>query len=124
MPVVIAVAVGGALGSVLRYWLSTWVTQTARLGGSGTLAVNLIGAFGLGLLFGLIESRFPSMPRPLSAGISIGVFGGFTTFSSFMWDVIDHAEGGRWPVALAMLLASVLFGLLAMVAGLSLGRAA
>ncbi len=124
MAVVIAVAAGGALGSVLRYLLATWVTETTRLGGAGTMAVNVIGAFGLVLLLGIIESRYPSMPRPVALGISAGVFGGFTTFSSFMWDVVDHAEGDRWPVALAMLLGTVVLGLLAMVAGLAAGRAA
>ena len=124
MPVVIAVAAGGALGSVLRYGLSTWVTQGLRVGGTGTLAVNLIGAFGLGLLLGLIESRFHGIPRPVASGIGIGVFGGFTTFSSFMWDVVEHAEGGRWFLAIALLTVTVVLGVLAMLGGLTLGRAA
>jgi len=124
MQVIVAVAAGGALGSVLRYVLSTWVTQATRDGGTGTLAVNIIGAFGLGLLLGLIEARFQHIPRPLASAIGIGFFGGFTTFSSFMWDVVEHADGDRWLVAAAMVVASVLLGLGAMVAGLHLGRAA
>ena len=124
MQVAVAIALGGAFGSVLRYALSSWVTQAMRLGGSGTLVVNLIGAFGLGLLLGLIESRFASLPRPIAVGLGAGVFGGFTTFSSFMWEVVDHAEAGRWFVAFAMLIASVALGLIAMVAGLAAGRAA
>ena len=124
MPTVIAIAAGGALGSVLRYALASWVTQGTRFGGTGTMAVNLIGAFGLGLLLGLIESRFTSIPRPLAAGIGVGVFGGFTTFSSFMWDVVEHAEAGRWFVAVVMIAATVILGLIAMVGGLALGRAA
>lgn len=124
MPVVIAVATGGALGSVFRYLLSTWVTHGLRPGGTGTLAVNLIGAFGLGLLLGLIESRFQGIPRTVASGIGIGVFGGFTTFSSFMWDVVEHAEAGRWSLAMALLVGTVVLGLVAMVAGLALGRSA
>ena len=124
MQVAVAIALGGAFGSVLRYALSSWVTQATRLGGAGTLAVNLIGAFGLGLLLGLIESRVPSIPRPLSLGLSVGVLGGFTTFSSFMWDVVEHVEAGRWSVAIAMLAATLVLGLIAMVGGLALGRAA
>ncbi len=123
MPVVIAVAAGGALGSMLRYALASWVTHATRFGGTGTMAVNMLGAFGLGLLLGLIESRFTTIPRPLAAGLGVGLFGGFTTFSSFMWDVVEHAEAGRWFPAVAMLLASVLLGLMAMFAGLTLGRA-
>ena len=122
MPVVVSIAVGGALGSLLRYWLSTWVTQATRLGGTGTLAVNLIGAFGLGLLLGLIQSRFPTIPRFVASGIGVGVFGGFTTFSSFMWDVVEHAEAGRLFVATLLLLVTVVVGLLAMVAGVTLGQ--
>ena len=124
MQVAIAVALGGAFGSVVRYALSAWVAQATRLNGSGTLVVNVTGAFGLGLLLGLIESRFPSMPRPMAVGIGAGVFGGFTTFSSFMWDVVEHAEAGRWPVAFAILITSVVLGLGAMVAGLAVGRTA
>lgn len=124
MAVVVAIAVGGAFGSLLRFWMATWVTQATRLGGTGTMAVNLVGAFGLGLLLGLIQSRFPNTPRPIGAGIGIGVFGGFTTFSSFMWDVVEHAEAGRTFVAAAMLLLTVVLGLAAMVAGVTLGRAA
>ena len=124
MPVVVAVALGGAFGSVLRYALSSWITQATGLGGTGTVAVNLIGAFGLGLLLGLMESRFPAIPRALSAGIGVGVFGGFTTFSSFMWDVVEHAEADRWLVAVAMLAMTLVLGVIAMVGGLALGRAA
>lgn len=124
MPVVIAVAAGGALGSVLRYALSSWVTHGTRFGGTGTMAVNIIGAFGLGLLLGLIESRFSTIPRPLAAGLGVGVLGGFTTFSSFMSDIVEHAQAERVFVAVGMLVLTVLLGLLAMVAGLAAGRAA
>ncbi|MSQ31158.1 MAG: fluoride efflux transporter CrcB, partial [Dehalococcoidia bacterium] len=96
----------------------------ARLGGSGTLAVNVIGAFGLGVLLGLIEARYPSMPRAVSVGIASGVFGGFTTFSSYMADVVAHAEAGRIAVAASLLAATAILGMLAMVAGLAAGRAA
>ena len=124
MSVVLAVAAGGAAGSVLRYALSTWLTHATRIGGSGTLAVNLVGAFGLGLLLGLIESRFHAIPRTLAAGMGIGIFGGFTTFSSFMWDAVEHAESGRWYAAAFLVATTVVAGLAAMIAGLALGRAA
>lgn len=124
MPVAIAVAVGGAAGSLLRYALSSWVTHATRFGGSGTFAVNIAGAFLFGLLLGLIESRFQAIPRPLASGLGIGVLGGFTTFSAFMWDSVEHAESGRWFAAAALLTATVVLGLGAMVAGLAVGRAA
>lgn len=124
MAVVFAVAAGGAAGSLLRYGLALWITHVARLGGSGTFVVNLIGTFGLGVFFGLIESRYPSVPAAVRIGVAAGVFGGFTTFSSYMADVVTHAEAGRLAVAVGLLAATTILGLLAMVAGLAAGRAA
>ena len=122
MAVVVAVALGGAAGSVLRYALASWITHFARLGGSGTFVVNIIGAFGLGVFFGMLESRYPSVSPVVRIGVATGVFGGFTTFSSYMADVVTHVEAGRVAMAIALLTATLVVGLVAMVAGLALGR--
>ena len=124
MPVAIAVAVGGALGSWLRYVISTEVTARAGIVGAGTFAVNVAGAFLLGLLFGLIESRFPELPRWVGSGLSLGVLGGFTTFSSYTLDAFRQVEDGRWALAVAYVLGTVVLGLGAAVAGVALGRSA
>ena len=124
MPIPIAIALGGALGSWLRWVLATEVTERAGVVGAGTFAVNLVGAFVLGVVFGLIEMRFPETPRWVGSGISIGVLGGFTTFSSFTLDAFQQVEDGRWGLAVAYVLGTVVLGLLAVVAGVALGRSA
>jgi len=124
MPIPIAIALGGALGSWLRYVLATEVTDRAGVIGAGTFAVNIVGAFVLGVVFGLIEVRFPDTPRWVGSGISIGVLGGFTTFSSYALDAIRQVEDGRWALAVAYVLGTVVLGLLAAVAGVALGRSA
>lgn len=124
MPIPIAIALGGALGSWLRYVLATEVTDRAGVIGAGTFAVNIVGAFVLGVVFGLIEVRFPDTPRWVGSGISIGVLGGFTTFSSYTLDAIHQVEDGRWALAVAYVVGTVVLGLLAAVAGVALGRSA
>ncbi len=124
MPVPIAIALGGALGSWLRYVVATEVTDRAGVIGAGTFVVNVVGAFVLGLMFGLIELRFPDTPRWVGSGISIGVLGGFTTFSSYTLDAFRQVEEGRWPLAIAYVLGTVALGLLAAVGGIALGRSA
>jgi len=124
MPIPIAIALGGALGSWLRYVIATEVTDRAGVVGAGTFAVNIVGAFLLGLVFGLIEARFPDTPRWVGSGIAIGVLGGFTTFSSFTLDAFRQVEDGRWALALTYVIGTVVLGLLATVAGVALGRSA
>ena len=109
---VIYVAIGGALGSVLRYLLGTW-TQTFSKSIDfpyGTLAVNLMGCFVIGFLSQLAEARgaFTSESR---AFIFIGILGGFTTFSSFGNDTINLLRGGETFNALANVGANVILGL-------------
>ncbi|MQC17917.1 MAG: hypothetical protein DWG80_02445, partial [Chloroflexi bacterium] len=78
----------------------------------------------LGLLLGLVESRFPDTPRWVGSGLSIGVLGGFTTFSAYTIDAIRQVEDGQWPLALAYVTGTVVLGLAVAVGGLALGRAA
>ncbi len=123
MPIPVAVALGGAAGSLLRYWIAGGLT--ARFGlGAGTFVVNVTGAFLIGLLFGLIEARWPEAPRWVVTGLGVGVLGGYTTFSAYMWDTVQHLEAGRWGVAGLYLFGSIALGLVAAAAGLALGRAA
>jgi CrcB protein len=110
---VIFVALGGALGSVFRYLLSTW-TQTASKSIDfpyGTLAVNLIGCFVIGFLAQLAETRgvFTSEAR---AFVFIGILGGFTTFSSFGNDTLNLLRDSETVNALANVGANVIFGLI------------
>ena len=121
MPIVVAVAIGGALGAAARYGISSGVTNATNLGGSGTFVVNIAGAFLLGLLLGATEERL-AWSQAVRSGLAIGVLGGFTTFSTYIWDTVEHAEGGNWLTAVVLLAATVAVGLVAMIGGLALGR--
>lgn len=117
------VALGGATGSVLRWWLSGAV---ARMAGAptfpwGTLAVNLLGSFAIGALLGLTEGRDGLAPH-FRLLLVTGVLGGFTTFSAFSWETLALVRGGTLPAAIAYATGSVAGGLLAALAGLVLTR--
>jgi CrcB protein len=107
------VAIGGALGSVSRYLLGMWAQTISKSIDFpyGTLTVNLIGCFVIGLLSQLAEARgaFTSESR---AFVFIGVLGGFTTFSSFGNDTINLLRDGESVNALANVGANVILGLL------------
>ena len=121
---VLAVAFGGALGSVLRYGISHWALQ--RLGAQaylGTLLINLIGCLLIGFLAGWFVTR-GDVPAELRLGLISGLLGGFTTFSAFSLEGLRLLESGRLLEALGYVLASVLGGLMAAWGGLLLARMA
>lgn len=110
---VLFVALGGALGSVSRYVLGTW-TQTLSKSIDfpyGTLTVNLIGCFLIGVLSQLAETR-GAFTQESRAFIFIGILGGFTTFSSFGNDTINLFRDGETLNALVNIGANVIVGLI------------
>lgn len=110
---VILIALGGALGSVFRFLLSTW-TQTISKSIDfpyGTLTVNLIGCFVIGFLSQLAEERGVFAPES-RAFVFIGILGGFTTFSSFGNETINLLRDGETFNALANVGTNVIFGLM------------
>lgn len=124
MRLVVAVALGGAVGSVLRFLLSSWaVVQWPRHFYLGTLAVNMFGCLLIGLLAGLFLVR-SDLPPELRTGLTVGVLGGFTTFSAFSLELVKLLESGRLPEAFGYLLCSVVGGVLAAWGGLLLARMA
>lgn len=103
-----AIAAGGALGSVLRYGLSTWVHNLAGRGFPyGTLAVNVLGCLAMGFLFVLLVERMGEN-AVLRAGLLIGVLGGFTTFSAFSIETFNLIEQGAAAKAAANMAASLI----------------
>lgn len=118
----LAVAAGGALGSVARY---AFVGQAARLLGAGfpwgTLGVNVIGSLLMGLAAGVYAARV-SAPPEIQAFISAGVLGGFTTFSAFSLDVVQLYERGQWALAVVYGAASFGLSLGALLIGLTFMR--
>ena len=117
------VGCGGFVGSVARYVISGLVQ---RLSGSftipyGTLAVNLIGCFAIGVLGGLFESRsvFSESARVF---LMVGMLGGFTTFSTFGYESFGFLRDGELPAALGNVLVQVVVGIGAVWAGVVFSR--
>ena len=109
---ILLVALGGAMGSVSRYLLGTWVQSASRSIDFpyGTLTVNLLGCFVIGFLSQLAEARGAFTPES-RALIFVGILGGFTTFSSFGNDTINLVRDGETFNALANIGANVILGL-------------
>ncbi|MBY3553670.1 fluoride efflux transporter CrcB [Modestobacter lapidis] len=118
----LAAAVGGALGALARWGLGAALTSPAGAWPAATLLVNLTGCLLLGVLLAVLLPRYPAHPwlRPL---LATGLLGGWTTYSAFAVDTVRLAEAGAWGAAAGYVLASVVGGVLAVAAGLLLGRA-
>lgn len=92
---IIAIAVGGAIGAVARYLIAVRVYEMLGIGFPyGTLAVNLLGTFALGVVLALVEDRGAFGPETRSF-LSIGLLGGMTTFSTFAYESWDLARDGE-----------------------------
>lgn len=119
---VIAIAGGGAIGAVLRFWVSTGVYQLAGRGFPwGTLAVNVIGSLLMGLLFVLFLER-SMVSGELRGAVLVGLLGAFTTFSTFSIETLTLIEQADYLKALLNALLSVVVCILACWVGLALGR--
>jgi CrcB protein len=88
----------------------------------GTLAVNVTGAFLVGLLFTVLTERFTVAPW-LRSSLLIGLLGGYTTFSTFTLESYRLVEDGAWALGTANLCVSVVGGMLAVYLGVVAGRA-
>jgi CrcB protein len=119
---IIQVAIGGAIGSVLRYLTNV---SAMRLIGPGfpwgTVFVNIAGSFVMGVIVIVLAEKGGMRFAPL---LMTGLLGGFTTFSAFSLDTFTIFERGDTVVAAAYLAGSVILSLLALVAGIYLTRGA
>lgn len=118
----LTIAAAGALGALARYLVSGWTGQL--LGGRaplGTLAVNVIGSFLLGLLLqvGLTEIR---LSKTLQLALTVGFLGSFTTFSTFSLDTLQFLQARAWLPAAAYVAANLLLSLAAAWAGVVVAR--
>ena len=118
----LAIAAGGAVGSVLRFLMSTWVHSFAgRDFPYGTLTVNVLGSLVMGFLFVLFLDRL-SDNAVLRAGILIGALGGFTTFSSFSIETFNLIEQGDLVRAMLNIVGSLILCVSATWLGVMIGR--
>src|SRR3569832_1724654 len=118
------VAVGGALGSVARYGTGVLVGKAwASSFPLATMLINIAGSLAMGLFIGYITRTTPAWQADARLFVAVGVFGGFTTFSSFSLDAITMLERGDVGPTLLYVAGSVVVGLAALYGGLIVMRA-
>jgi len=123
MDKLILVAAGGAVGAVARYL--TGLAALRSLGAAwpfGTLAVNVVGGFAMGLLAALLAARGEADQDRWRLLLGVGVLGGFTTFSAFSLEVAMMIERREWASAFTYSTVSVMASVVALFAGMILAR--
>jgi CrcB protein len=120
---VVLVGVGGAAGSSLRYIVSSLIqSQTTSGFPFGTLQVNVIGCFIIGLLIGSTMSAPIKINENLRLLFATGFCGGFTTFSAFSAETVALVDKGEMGLAVTYISISVLMGLAATFAGILISK--
>ncbi len=120
----LAVAVGGAAGSVLRYGAGRLaINYFGPASVVATFAVNVSGSFALGLFYALAAER-TSLPVEIRALIGIGLIGGYTTFSTFSFETVRLLETGELTRAAASVLGNLILGLASAYLGMLMARLA
>jgi len=122
MSVVLGVLVGGAIGSISRYSLDAWIEQhTVSDFPWATFAINVSGCLVVGFVIAAFVDRHHA-PAWLRAALVIGFCGGYTTFSTFAQETVDLLEARLTLLAIANVSASVVLGMVAVLAGAAVGR--
>ena len=118
----LAVAAGGALGAVLRYYLGgTWLARAAAPFPTATFFINVTGSFVLGLFLTLATERVHVSPH-IRLAVAVGFVGAYTTFSTFEYETAKLVEDGDVTRALLNVLLSLFAGLLAVWLGIFAAR--
>jgi CrcB protein len=119
---IVFIAVGGAIGALMRFWMSSGVY--AMLGRDfpyGTLSVNVLGSLIMGVLYVFLYERM-NLSVELRAGLVIGLLGAFTTFSTFSIETLNLLEAGEQLRAILNILLSVALCLSACWLGMVVAR--
>lgn len=109
------IAIGGAMGSVARYGVFKAFSGTV-----GTMVANVTGAFILGFIVGAYSNRIDPV---VGVGVTVGLLGGYTTFSTWMLDSVQLWRSGEPLGAMLNVLLAVLLGLAAAAIGVAVGLA-
>jgi CrcB protein len=118
----LAIAGGGAVGALLRFWMSTGIYNLLGRGFPyGTLAVNVLGSLVMGFLYVMLIDKL-SLGPAWRAALLVGLLGAFTTFSTFSIETLNLVEEGELIKALLNILLSVVFCLVAAWVGVLVGR--
>ena len=116
------VGVGGCLGSILRFWLGSYIG--GRLGSRfpyGTFVINVTGSFLIGLVLTILAERTQWSPNWRYL-IPIGFIGGYTTFSTFEYETLRLVQDGQMVAAMLNVVMSVMVGFAGVWAGMVAGR--
>lgn len=120
--ILIWIALGGGLGSVLRYLLSTRIDQLhGHALPIGILVTNIIGSFLMALLAWLLANHV-NVSEQQRAALLAGLLGGFTTFASFSYDTLQHFMRGEYLLAALNIVLSVVLCMIAAGAGVMLAK--
>jgi CrcB protein len=123
MPVIVGVALGGALGASARYGIDRLIERSSSaVFPVSTFTINVTGCFLIGVISAALVDRH-HLPAWLRIGLVVGVIGGYTTFSTFAQEALDLGELHHMALAAAYVVASVAVGLAAVFAGTVVGRA-
>lgn len=123
MKLLLAIAAGGAVGALGRHFVGVYALRWLGSGFPfGTLTVNIVGSFLMGVLITLMAVKW-NVGNELRAFLTVGILGGFTTFSAFSLDFATLVERGETALAAGYVLASVTLALAGIFAGMHLMRA-
>jgi fluoride exporter len=121
MGTVFAVGVGGGLGALARYYIAAWVQPAGALFDWGIFAVNISGGLLMGMIVEASALRL-NLPPDLRAFLTVGLLGGYTTFSTFSLDSALLLQRGEYAQAAVYVIGSVVLSILALFAGLWIVR--
>ena len=122
MPIIVGVALGGAIGASGRYALDRYIeARSDAIFPWATFTVNMTGCLFIGLVAAALVDRH-HLPAWLRIGLVVGVVGGYTTFSTFAQESLDLVDARRFALALVYTTVSVLAGMAAVYLGSWLGR--
>jgi len=120
--IILAVAIGGAVGSLLRYFVASAIQQPTMQFPWGIFVVNITGGFIMGVIVELSALKLQISPE-VRAFLTIGILGGYTTFSTFSLDSALLIQRGAYMAAAGYIIGSTVLSITALFAGLALVRA-
>lgn len=121
MGTVLAVGVGGGLGALARYYIAGWVQPAGAAFNWGIFAVNISGGLLMGMIVEASALKLNLSPE-LRSFLTVGILGGYTTFSTFSLDSVLLLQRGEYAQAAFYVIGSVVLSILALFAGLWIVR--
>jgi fluoride exporter len=119
----VMVGVGGCLGSILRFWLGSYIgSKMGTRFPYGTFVINITGSFLIGMVYALLTTKSQWNPN-WQYLVPIGFIGGYTTFSSFEFETLRTVQDGQVGLGLLYVGLSLVVGFGAVWGGMIAGRA-